>query len=115
MSIRRENSRKIARCFASFRISDALRTSNSLMWYGGEYAMTEEHLFDLALHAPPGERAALLDRECAGNPELRARIEALLAAAPAATGGFVPSEDDDVRPPIPQLRTTDYHPPIEPG
>jgi serine/threonine protein kinase/tetratricopeptide (TPR) repeat protein len=42
--------------------------------------MTEEHLFELAVQASPAERAALLDRECAGNPELRARIEALLVA-----------------------------------
>ncbi len=42
--------------------------------------MTEETLFDLVLNSTPSERAALLDRECAGNPALRARIEALLAA-----------------------------------
>src|SRR5262245_20602584 len=42
--------------------------------------MTEEHLFELALAASPADRSALLDRECAGNPELRARVEALLAA-----------------------------------
>ena len=30
--------------------------------------------------ASPQERAAYLDRECGGEPELRARIEALLAA-----------------------------------
>jgi tetratricopeptide (TPR) repeat protein len=42
--------------------------------------MTEERLFELAVQASPAERAALLDRECAGNPELRARVEALLAA-----------------------------------
>jgi len=40
--------------------------------------MTEEHLFDLALKADPTEREPLLDRECACNPELRARVEALL-------------------------------------
>ncbi len=42
--------------------------------------MTEEHLFDLALNASDAERAALLDRECAGDAGLRARIEALLQA-----------------------------------
>jgi len=42
--------------------------------------MTEETLFDAALNTPPAERAALLDRECAGNAELRQRVEALLAA-----------------------------------
>src|SRR5262245_6299340 len=42
--------------------------------------MTEEHLFDLVSKASPAERAAILDRECAGNSELRARVEALLVA-----------------------------------
>ena len=48
--------------------------------------MTEEALFKLALNTPEAERPALLDRECAGNPALRARIEARLAAD--ATGSF---------------------------
>jgi eukaryotic-like serine/threonine-protein kinase len=42
--------------------------------------MTEEMLFELVSSAPESQRAALLDRECAGKPELRARLEALLAA-----------------------------------
>lgn len=42
--------------------------------------MTEERLFNLAVGASEAERVALLDRECAGNPEMRARIEALLSA-----------------------------------
>jgi serine/threonine protein kinase/tetratricopeptide (TPR) repeat protein len=42
--------------------------------------MTEETLFELALNAPAADRAALLDRECAGDPTLRTRVEALLAA-----------------------------------
>jgi tetratricopeptide (TPR) repeat protein len=42
--------------------------------------MTEERLVELTLRADPAERAALLDRECAGNPQLRARIESLLEA-----------------------------------
>jgi serine/threonine protein kinase/tetratricopeptide (TPR) repeat protein len=42
--------------------------------------MTEEHLFETAIQAHPAERSALLDRECAGDPELRARVEALLEA-----------------------------------
>ncbi|MBX3399647.1 MAG: protein kinase [Gemmataceae bacterium] len=46
--------------------------------------MNEETLFELAVNTPPTERAALLDRECAGNPGLRARIEALLAADAAS-------------------------------
>ncbi len=54
--------------------------------------MTEESLFDLALNTPEAERAALLDRESAGNPALRARLEALLRAD-AGTRAFVPPAD----------------------
>jgi serine/threonine protein kinase len=43
--------------------------------------MTEESLFHQALaRATPQERAAFLDGACAGRPELRAAVEALLAA-----------------------------------
>ncbi len=42
--------------------------------------MTEETLFELALNTPAADRAALLDRECAGDAALRGRVEALLAA-----------------------------------
>ena len=37
-------------------------------------------LFDEALELPPSERAGFLDRACAGAAELRAEVEALLAA-----------------------------------
>ena len=60
--------------------------------------MNEESLFEVAIQTPEAERAALLDRECAWQPELRARIEALLRAdgntqafAPAVTGTFDPN------------------------
>ena len=36
--------------------------------------MTEETLFEQALNTPEAERGALLDRECAGKPELRQRV-----------------------------------------
>src|SRR5687767_8599901 len=42
--------------------------------------MSEESLFELALETPTSERAALLERECEGRPELRRRIERLLSA-----------------------------------
>jgi serine/threonine protein kinase/tetratricopeptide (TPR) repeat protein len=43
--------------------------------------MTELELFEAAIAATdPAQRAALLDRECAGKPELRARLDELLAA-----------------------------------
>src|SRR6185436_239820 len=62
--------------------------------------MSEESLFELALNALAADRAALLDRECAGNPELRARIEALLRASAKdsnfleGTGAFDPGPND---------------------
>jgi hypothetical protein len=40
----------------------------------------EELIFGLALTKPAAERAAFLDRECAGDAALRQRLEALLAA-----------------------------------
>src|SRR5262249_40267017 len=43
--------------------------------------MNELDLFAAAIAvADPVQRAALLDRDCAGKPELRARLDALLAA-----------------------------------
>jgi hypothetical protein len=48
--------------------------------------MTEDRLFEFAVQASPAERSALLDRECADNPELRARVEALLAADAQSNG-----------------------------
>ncbi|HEX8556667.1 MAG TPA: serine/threonine-protein kinase, partial [Pyrinomonadaceae bacterium] len=45
-------------------------------------------LFAAALEAAPGERAALLDAACAGDAELRAEVESLLAAHERA-GDFI--------------------------
>ena len=42
--------------------------------------MNEETLFQEALSRSPEERAAFLAQACAGRPELRAAVEALLAA-----------------------------------
>ena len=42
--------------------------------------MTEESLFHEALAKSPRERDAFLDAACAGQPELRAAVAALLAA-----------------------------------
>src|SRR5262245_33995371 len=42
--------------------------------------MNEETLFEQALSRSPEERAAFLERACAGRPGLRAAVEALLAA-----------------------------------
>ncbi len=64
--------------------------------------MSEETLFHEALAKAPEERAAFLDAACAQDAELRARIEALLAAHDGkdslldkppleATGDYVPS------------------------
>ncbi|MBI3862448.1 MAG: serine/threonine protein kinase [Planctomycetia bacterium] len=42
--------------------------------------MNEESLFHLALETPPAERAALLERVCANDADLRRRVEALIQA-----------------------------------
>jgi hypothetical protein len=49
--------------------------------------MNEEEIFHEALaRADPAERAAYLEHTCAGDPALRAAVEALLRAAVGATG-----------------------------
>ena len=50
--------------------------------------MTEETLFEQALARPAAERAAFLDKACAGQPELRAAVAALLAAHEAPESLF---------------------------
>jgi eukaryotic-like serine/threonine-protein kinase len=99
--------------------------------------MSEETLFHEALAQPPAERATFLDQACAGQPQLRAAVEALLAAHGASgslldrprelaqTGDSDPDEpksgatgqstlEPDGAPPHP-ARTTDYRPDLEPG
>ncbi len=44
--------------------------------------MGEETLFHEALAQPPADRAAFLDAACAGQPELRDRVEKLPAVPP---------------------------------
>ena len=43
-----------------------------------------EEVLQAALEREPAERAALLDRECAGDPSLRGEVESLLASAQPA-------------------------------
>jgi tetratricopeptide (TPR) repeat protein len=62
--------------------------------------MNEETLFEEALSRPPEERAAFLEQACVGRPDLRAAVEALLAAH--AKPGHVLD-----RPPIDPERTLD--------
>jgi serine/threonine protein kinase/Flp pilus assembly protein TadD len=53
--------------------------------------MSEEEVFHQALaRGGPGERAAFLDRACAGDPALRASVEALLRAHAGASGFLDP-------------------------
>jgi serine/threonine protein kinase/gas vesicle protein len=99
--------------------------------------MTEETLFHEALAKPPAERPAFLEKACAGQPELRAAVEALLAAhedsgslldrppadlgsngdpepapaRPGGTGEYTPQPAEDVS----LVTTTDYRPDLEPG
>jgi serine/threonine protein kinase/Flp pilus assembly protein TadD len=83
--------------------------------------MSEEMLFHEALAQPVAERAAFLDEACAGHPELRAGVEALLAAheAPGSlldrpAAALPPTVDSDPAQPTPAPPhfgpPTDYHP-----
>src|SRR6516162_6147103 len=64
--------------------------------------MNEEEIFHEALaRSLPEERAAYLDRACAGNPALRASVEALLRANVGASGFL------DQPAPAPAAPTTD--------
>src|SRR3984957_18828998 len=97
--------------------------------------MNEETLFQDALSRSPEARTAFLERACAGRPELRAAVEALLAAheksgnvldrpsaqtvdsgpgraPPDATVDHTP-EPDDASPAV--TKTTDYLPQSEAG
>ena len=68
--------------------------------------MTEENLFELALNTPVAERGSMLDRECAGNPQLRQRVEALLDAD---------SHPENVLPAQPMLDKTETFAPVRGG
>jgi serine/threonine protein kinase len=67
--------------------------------------VTDESVFTAALAiGSPAERAAYLDRACAGNPTLRAEVDALLAAHAASNALDRPPRDLD--------RTGAYQPPL---
>ncbi len=59
----------------------------------------EEEIFEAAAALPPAERSAYLDAACTGQPELRARIEALLRSHDVA--GFM--EESVTEPGFPDL------------
>jgi serine/threonine protein kinase len=68
--------------------------------------VTDESIFAAALATPnPTERAAYLDRACAGRPDLRREVEGLLAAQAA--------DNPLDRPPIDLGYTGPYEPPRE--
>src|SRR5262245_1086944 len=71
--------------------------------------MTEESLFLAALErTDPADRQAFLDQACAGDAELRRRIDLLLAAYAAG--------QDKLEPAAPvQTPTVDYQPTAKPG
>jgi len=98
--------------------------------------MNEETLFQEVLSRSPEERAAFLDQACVGRPELRAAVEALLAAhektgnildrLPGQTvdsgpgqarpdAGFDPASGPDLAPSLPATKTADYRPVSEAG
>ncbi len=60
----------------------------------GRGAERVAELFARAGDLAAGERSSFLDGECAGDPELRAEVESLLAAA-AAAGGYLDGGLDD--------------------
>jgi hypothetical protein len=70
--------------------------------------MTEEALFLAALDRPPAERAAFLDGACAGDPDLRKRLDVLLAAFAAGKGKLEP-------PPVDPDSTAHYTPKADAG
>jgi eukaryotic-like serine/threonine-protein kinase len=78
----------------------ALREPNRRIMVGnqvdvaGAAAMSEETLVHEALAKPSAERAAFLDAACAGQSELRAAVEALLAVH-EASGDFFDTPRDD--------------------
>jgi WD40 repeat protein/serine/threonine protein kinase len=82
--------------------------------------MTEEALLHEALAKPAGERAAFLDVACAGRPELRAAVEARLAAqdGPGNLLDRTPALGQTVDPEQGQhlpVATTNYRPQAGPG
>jgi tetratricopeptide (TPR) repeat protein/tRNA A-37 threonylcarbamoyl transferase component Bud32 len=97
--------------------------------------MNEESLFEQALERSPGERAAFLDEVCAGQQELRAAVEALLAAhekpanlldqppVPTADSGAGQAQSDanieqtaeSASPSSTDAATSDYRPMSQPG
>jgi tetratricopeptide (TPR) repeat protein/serine/threonine protein kinase len=58
--------------------------------------MNEEEIFHQALARSPEERAAYLEQACAGDPALRASVEALLRANVGATGFLDQAAPDPV-------------------
>src|SRR5438552_5585582 len=60
---------------------------------------SEQSIFLQAIGLPaPAERAAYLDEVCRDNPELRAQLEALLAAHDRLGGGTPPTGPDAAEP-----------------
>src|SRR5262249_10920962 len=103
-----------------------------------ENPVNEEALFHEALAVPSAERAAFLQKACAGQPELRAGVEALLAAHAASRSlldkpprDLAQTVDSDPRephqgagrdsapepdgPPPQPADTSAYRPDLEPG
>ena len=61
-----------------------------------EMSPAEEVFFAALEKATPAERAAYLDEACAGQPELRARVEKLLSAHPRVGDFLEPAIAKDV-------------------
>ncbi len=66
--------------FRMIRLSTP-KTGMAVFFYSRRPAVTDESIFAAALTLPsPFERAAYLDRACAGQPTFRREVEELLAA-----------------------------------
>ena len=77
------NSAEISRLLLAFRSGDhsaLARLAPLVSSTAGHWDRIGE-LFDEAVGLHADERVALLDRECAGNPALRAEVDSLLRAA----------------------------------
>jgi WD40 repeat protein len=83
-----------------------------------EPAVSELELFTEALNrTQPAERAAFLDRACAGDPELRRRLEELLAGhaqgrSPLDRPPLAPGESSETVDPATALATGEHRPDV---
>src|SRR5262249_41878624 len=106
-----KNNTKSARHFSPGWGIDSRAHSGGAPW--PSIAARAKSLFLAASDLDPAERAAYLDRECGGDAELRARVEALLRANDAAPLPLAPGATADSASGLPE--TEDYGDPTSRG